>query len=64
VGGDQTDAEEGIWGCLRVLNCSCSVDISVLYIYIVFVMLHVIPVGKVVYYKALIQFQLECIRRV
>jgi len=33
VGGDQADAEEGIWGCLRVLNSSCSVDISVLHIY-------------------------------
>jgi len=31
--------------------------------YIVFVILHVIPVGKVVYHKALIQFQQDCILR-
>jgi hypothetical protein len=62
-GGDQTDAGEGILGSLRVLNCSCPVGNSVFHMCIVFVILHVIPIGKVVYHKALIQFQQECLLR-
>lgn len=32
-GGDETDAGEGILGCLRVVNWSCSVENFVLHIY-------------------------------